>query len=196
MHNSVQVSMSHRSQELALNIALPWVFNNTPAKCEFDWMNSCGENQRTDIQIDGAECGQNLMWQTWKIGLLTNESCIANKYHEIWLYWYILYFLMVCACLLTHCHPGSISHVGHGQYHTLFFHTYFCALAWGCYFTNFQSRMPQDAKMCICFYWNVLLPLWSHWMEVNKRQKFAGVNFPHVWLQYTLKQGKNENGIS
>ena len=48
--NALLINMSRRSQELALDTALPRVLGNTPAKCEVDRMNGCQENQRTDIQ--------------------------------------------------------------------------------------------------------------------------------------------------
>ncbi len=35
-----------------LDTALPWVLNNTPAKCEVDRMNGCQDNRRKDRQTD------------------------------------------------------------------------------------------------------------------------------------------------
>ncbi len=40
------------ANNFTLDTALPWVLNNTPAKCEVNWMKGCQDNQRTDRQTD------------------------------------------------------------------------------------------------------------------------------------------------
>lgn len=50
--NTLLKHMPHRSYEVTLNAAFSWVHTSKSAKCEVDWIYSCGENPRTvtDIQ--------------------------------------------------------------------------------------------------------------------------------------------------
>lgn len=47
-----RTGLARSSKQLHTHTALPWVFSNTPAKSEVDWMNSCQDNQRKDRQTD------------------------------------------------------------------------------------------------------------------------------------------------